>query len=103
MESLPLCQMPSQIVQVLRRYDQKTLILIAVRSPRFIRCLLWRYMTCWASVQPPLNGNDLRSLGYTPGPQYRQILDHLLAATLDGLVSDRFSAETFLSTHYPHG
>lgn len=102
MESLPLCQMPSQIVQVLRRYDQKTLILIAVRSPRFIRCLLWRYMTCWASVQPPLNGNDLRSLGYTPGPQYRQILDHLLAATLDGLVSDRFSAETFLSTHYPH-
>lgn len=102
MESLPLCQLPSQVVQVLRRYDQRTLILIAVRSPRFIRCLLWRYMTCWASVQPPLNGNDLRTLGYKPGPQYRQILDHLLAATLDGVVSDRASAETFLSTHYPH-
>ena len=96
MESLPLCQMPSQVVQLLRRYDLPTLILIAVQSPRLPRRSIWRYVTCWADVQPPLNGHDLRALGYKPGPQYRQILEQLLAATLDGVISDRAEAETFL-------
>lgn len=101
MKSLPLCQMPSQVVQLLRRYDLPTLILIAVSSPRSIRRQIWRYVTDWANVQPPMNGHDLRTLGYKPGPQYRQILEELLAATLDGVISDRAEAEKFLSAHYP--
>lgn len=100
-ESLPLCQMPSQVVQLLHRYDLPTLILIAVKSPRLIRRSIWRYVTCWAKVQPPLNGHDLKTLGYKPGPQYRQILDHLLAAKLDGVIGDRTEAETFLLSNYP--
>lgn len=48
-----------------------------------------------------MNGNDLRTLGYKPGPQFRQMLDDLLAATLDGVVSDDFGAEEFLVKHYP--
>lgn len=53
MESLPLCQLPSQVVQLLSRYDLPTLILIAVQSPRLLRRSIWRYVTCWANVQPP--------------------------------------------------
>jgi tRNA nucleotidyltransferase (CCA-adding enzyme) len=101
MESLPLYQKPSQVVQLLRQYGLPMLILIALQSPRPIRSQIWRYLTCWANVQPPLNGNDLKKLGYKPGPQYRQILEQLLAAKLDGLISDRASAEKFLAENYP--
>lgn len=100
-ELLPQCKRQSQIVQLLHCYDLAMLILLAVRSPKLIRRQIWLYITCLAQVQPPLNGNDLKVLGYKPGPQYRQILEDLLAATLDGEISDRSSAEKFLSTHYP--
>jgi tRNA nucleotidyltransferase (CCA-adding enzyme) len=99
-ESLPLCQKPSQIVKLLRQYDLPALILVALQSPRSIRSQIWQYLTYWANVQPPLNGNDLKQLGYKPGPQYRQILERLLAAKLDGEISDRAFAEKFLAEHY---
>ncbi|MEH1833156.1 MAG: CBS domain-containing protein [Nostoc sp.] len=101
MESLPMCESPSQVVQLLRQYDLPMLILIAVQSPREIRHQIWEYFTVWANVQPLLNGNDLKKLGYKPGPQYRQILDDVLAATLDGVIKDNREAEEFLAKHYP--
>jgi tRNA nucleotidyltransferase (CCA-adding enzyme) len=101
MESLPKCQSPSQVVQLLRQYDLPMLILIAVQSPRSLRHQIWEYLTVWTNVQPLLNGNDLKKLGYTPGPQYRQILDDVVAATLDGVIKDRTEAEEFLTQHYP--
>ncbi|WP_375474301.1 CBS domain-containing protein [uncultured Nostoc sp.] len=101
MESLPKCQSPSSVVQLLRQYDLPMLILIAVQSPRSLRHQIWEYLTVWANVQPLLNGNDLKKLGYKPGPQYRQILDDMLAATLDGVIKDRREAEEFLAQHYP--
>lgn len=105
--ALPLCQLPSQVVRQLRRYDLPTLILLAVQSPRSVRHQIWQYLTHWANVQPPLNGNDLKALGYQPGPQYRQILDDLLAATLDGVIANtslaeiEVAAKAFLAAHYP--
>lgn len=103
MESLPKCQSPSQVMQLLRQYDLPTLILIALQSPRSLRHQIWEYLTVLANVQPLLNGNDLKKLGYTPGPQYRQILDDVVAATLDGVIKDRTKAEEFLAQHYPIG
>jgi tRNA nucleotidyltransferase (CCA-adding enzyme) len=109
MESLPLCQRPSQVFQLLRRYDLPTLLLITVQSLRSIRRQIWQYFTRWANVQPPLNGHDLKALGYKPGPQYRQILEDLLAATLDGVIDVseasleeiRARAQAYLLAHYP--
>ncbi|RCJ31398.1 poly(A) polymerase [Nostoc punctiforme NIES-2108] len=101
MESLPECESPSQVVQLLRQYDLPMLILIAVQSPRSLRHQIWKYLTVWTNVQPLLNGNDLKKLGYKPGPQYRQILDDMLAATLDRVIKDKTEAEEFLAQHYP--
>ncbi|MGL5923568.1 CBS domain-containing protein [Chroococcidiopsis sp.] len=98
---LPSCLLPSQVFDLLRQYDLPMLILIALRSPRPVRALVWQYVTYWANVQPLLNGHDLKQLGYKPGPQYRQILDDLLAATLDGIIRDRTEAESYLFEHYP--
>jgi tRNA nucleotidyltransferase (CCA-adding enzyme) len=99
---LPNYQKPSLVVQVLRQYDLPMLILIALQSPRSVRSQIWRYLTVWANVQSPLNGNDLTRLGYKPGPQYRQILEHLLAAKIDGIISDHPEAEQFLAKNYPN-
>ncbi|MBC1222916.1 CBS domain-containing protein [Nostoc sp. UCD121] len=101
-ECLPTFQRPSQVVQLLRQYDLPMLILIALQSPREIRHQIWEYLTVWANVQPLLNGNDLKKLGYKPGPQYRQILDDMLAATLDRVIKDKTEAEEFLAQHYPN-
>ncbi|MEH2464056.1 CBS domain-containing protein [Nostoc sp.] len=101
MTLLPTFQPPSQVVQLLRQYDLPMLILIAVQSPREIKHQIWEYFTVWANMQPLLNGNDLKKLGYKPGPQYRQILDDVVAATLDGVIKDKTEAEEFLANHYP--
>jgi tRNA nucleotidyltransferase (CCA-adding enzyme) len=97
--SLSSSQHVSQVARLLRAQDLSTLILIAVRCRKIvtIRRQIWKYLTVWVYVRPILDGNDLRKLGYKPGPQYRQILDDLLAATLDGIVTDRVTAEAFVA------
>jgi len=47
-------------------------------------------------IHPSLNENDLKMMGYKLGPQFKQILDYLFAATLDGEIRDRREAELFL-------
>lgn len=116
--SLPDCQSPSQVVQLLRSHNLPALILVAVKSSRTLRHQIWQYLTRWMQVKAPLNGNDLKAMGYKPGPQFRQILDDLLAATLDGVIGERSyqsannpqanaatrhfaTAEAFLAENYP--
>ncbi|BAZ05629.1 CBS domain-containing protein [Calothrix sp. NIES-3974] len=92
---------PSHIVRTLRRYDLPMLILIALQTPRPIRQQIWHYFTVLRPIQPVLNGNDLKKLGYKPSPLFKRILDDLLAATLDGLITDKISAESYLQQKYP--
>lgn len=99
--SLSLCDRPSESVKRLRQADLGSLLLISARHPRPLGQVIWRYLTQWALVKPPLNGNDLKKLGYPPGPHYREMLETLLAATLDGQVTDREAAIAFLAIHYP--
>jgi len=91
---------PSQIVHLLSRYDLRTLTLVGIRSSRFQRKIIWRYLTCWSRIKPPLSGNDLRRLGYQPGEQFKQILETLLIATLDGELQGRTEAEAFVKKQF---
>jgi poly(A) polymerase len=47
-----------------------------------------------------LTGNDLRSLGYHPGPLFSKILRSLEDAQLEGLVRSREEAMAFVAQHY---
>lgn len=94
-------QLPSQIVHLLSPYDLPTLILFASAQPRPIRRQVWKYLTHWRNLKSSLDGNDLKALGYVPGRQYKQILDALLTATLDGQISTRSEAEAFLRQYFP--
>ncbi|PAX45780.1 CBS domain-containing protein, partial [Brunnivagina elsteri] len=98
---LSTSQPDSQVVQLLRQYELPTLILIAVQAQRKIRRQIWYYFTVLRHIQTPLDGNDLRKMGYKPSPQFRQMLDDLLAATLDREIQDKADAERFLNTNYP--
>jgi tRNA nucleotidyltransferase (CCA-adding enzyme) len=100
-EGLPKCELPSQLVLLLRNYELPVLIAIAIESPRSVRRQILEYLTRWANVEPPLNGNDLKALGYKPGPGFKRMLDDLLAATLDGDLGDRAAAISFLAQRYP--
>ena len=102
MENLDKCVKRSEVVKLLRKYNLPMLIFVALQSPRILRRKIWYYLTVLSNIEAPLNGNDLKKLGYKPGPQYKQILDDLLTATLDREVSDKGSAEEFLNQNYPN-
>ncbi len=87
--------LPSQVYQVLRAYDEASLLLVAARCDDPCRCQIWKYLTQYRSVKPLLSGEDLKSLGYQPGKTFKLMLHQVLMATLDGVICDRASAIEF--------
>jgi tRNA nucleotidyltransferase (CCA-adding enzyme) len=99
--NLSACQQPSQIVRVLEPYALPILLLVGVYGDRPLRRILCTYVTQWSHVKAPLNGKDLKALGYKPGESFRAILAALKDATLNGEIRDRASAKAYLRNHYP--
>ncbi|XTZ10899.1 MAG: CBS domain-containing protein [cyanobacterium endosymbiont of Rhopalodia yunnanensis] len=83
----------SEITKLFNSYQLPILILVAVRSSKQIRRTIWEYITKWSNIQPLLNGNDLKAMGYKPGPKYKIILDRLLSAYLDKKIQTKEEAE----------
>lgn len=50
---------------------------------------------------PLLTGADLRSLGLSPGPHFREILDAVVEAQLEGELRDPTQALAWVRRHYP--
>ena len=48
------------------------------------------------ALAPLLTGDDLRALGIPPGPRYRQLLDGLRSAQIDGEIQTRADAEVWV-------
>ncbi len=99
-DKLPDCHLASEIYKLLHPYKYVGLILLAVRTSQQNRNILWRYLTKLSKVQPILNGNDLKELGYKPGRQYKLMLEDLLTATLDKTITTRDEAEAFIKSKY---
>jgi tRNA nucleotidyltransferase (CCA-adding enzyme) len=100
-QTLPNCDRPSQIVECLGAYDTETLVLMGCRSDRPLRRQLWYYLLNWAQQRPPLDGNDLKQLGYNPGKEFKAILETLRNATLDGQITTAEEARALLQRHFP--
>ncbi|MGP0128321.1 MAG: CBS domain-containing protein [cyanobacterium endosymbiont of Rhopalodia musculus] len=83
----------SEITRLFNSYRLPDLILVAVRSSKQIRRTIWEYITKWSNIQPLLNGNDLKAMGYKPGPKYKIVLDSLLSSTLDKTIQTKEEAE----------
>jgi tRNA nucleotidyltransferase (CCA-adding enzyme) len=79
----------STLRHLLDRISREALLLLWVLGGRRVKERIGRYLTHLALVKPALTGKDLQALGISPGPRYRQILDALLKARLDGEVQSR--------------
>ncbi|AFZ48093.1 Polynucleotide adenylyltransferase region [Cyanobacterium stanieri PCC 7202] len=91
----------SQKVDFFAHYKPLDLILIAVKSPKKIRFNIWRYLSNWSKINSPIDGNDLRQLGYKPSPQYQTILKTIKGLFLDGKINNKSEALEFLKKQYP--
>jgi tRNA nucleotidyltransferase (CCA-adding enzyme) len=92
---------PSAVSIALATYSTALLFQAMLRIRDERSALIWQYLTDWSQVTAPLDGKDLKELGYPPGAKYKIMLQDLLGATRDGLVIDRQSALDFLGHHYP--
>jgi tRNA nucleotidyltransferase (CCA-adding enzyme) len=90
-----------QLVRHLQPYAPAVLLLVAITLPPPQGEMLQQYLSIWSQIKAPLNGHDLKVLGYRPGVEYKEILDAILVAALDGIVTDRQQAIEFIRQHYP--
>jgi tRNA nucleotidyltransferase (CCA-adding enzyme) len=66
----------------------ETLLYLAAKAVRDeVRRFVSLYLTHLRQVRPSLDGIALQSLGLTAGPRFREIMERLLAARLDGEVT----------------
>ncbi|MDA3970812.1 MAG: CBS domain-containing protein [Desulfobulbaceae bacterium] len=59
------------------------------------------YVTTLSTVTTKLTGDDLRKLGYTPGPLFKTMLQTLLIHTLDGACSAKEDEVRLLGEQFP--
>jgi tRNA nucleotidyltransferase (CCA-adding enzyme) len=79
----------SRLRQLLDRVSGELRLLVWAIGGGRVRKRVDRYLTRLASVRPALTGQDLKRLGFPPGPTYRRILDHLLEGRLEGRLRSR--------------
>jgi len=81
-------QKPSQFVILLDDYPRLAVYAnYLAADDEALREATWRYLTIWDHITPYTTGDELRAQGLPPGPAYRQILDALRGAWLDGEIS----------------
>lgn len=92
---------PGFIAECLDPFDLMTLALawLTVDDPA-LQERLAAYARTWRHVRPQLTGNDLKRLGFKPGPVYREILQELRLSRLEGLVSTRDEEIAWVKTRF---
>ncbi len=70
------------------RIEMILFMMAAAKSER-VRKAISHYCVHLRFIRPFLKGRDLKALGLPPGPRYRQILEELLDARLNGRVETR--------------
>jgi tRNA nucleotidyltransferase (CCA-adding enzyme) len=67
--------------------DETLLLLMAAGKSEVVKRQVSAYLTTSQHVKPSLTGQDLKAMGLKPGPLFKQILNQLLDARLNGEVS----------------
>ncbi len=77
---------PSEVYQALRGVPGSALMILAALEPRPTARHIKTFLDELRHVSISVTGADLRAAGLKPGPSYREILDKLLFARLDGKI-----------------
>ncbi|WP_310599053.1 CBS domain-containing protein [Desulfobulbus sp.] len=93
---------PSEIYWLLHELDNEGLLyLMTIARKRFIQQAVSQYVTTLRRETPLVGGEELKAMGYIPGPQFRAIRNHLLEMQLDGEIAGHDQAIAFIRTTYP--
>ena len=88
---------PSDIYRAFQGFRPEELLFMMARTQReTVRKAISHYFFRYRLVKAELRGRDLQALGIPPGPVYRQLLDELLQAQLNGVVKNRQEELTYL-------
>lgn len=92
---------PSDIYRALQPFKPEELLFMMAKTQKDeVRKVVSHYLHRYRHVTAELRGRDLKAMGIPPGPIYRQILDQLLDARLDGKVKDRQDELAFLKNNF---
>jgi tRNA nucleotidyltransferase (CCA-adding enzyme) len=93
---------PSEIYWLLQDLENEGLLyLMAIARKKHIQKAVSQYVTQLDKAQPLLSGRDLQEMGYTPGPAFRAMLNHLIEGQLNGEISTQNEAREYIRKHYP--
>lgn len=81
---------PSTVYELLNGFPLESLIFLSACSNHLrVWGYIREYIDKLKKVTPHLKGQDLKELGYRPGPLFKKVLRELKKANLDGLVKNR--------------
>ena len=94
---------PSQVYRLLADFSDEALVLLLAkqvgRQQMVGLSLLKRYLVAYIknrTIKTALTGRDLQAMGLQPGPQYKTILEKLLDARIDGMVTTEADERAFV-------
>jgi tRNA nucleotidyltransferase (CCA-adding enzyme) len=91
----------SVLYRKLRPFRTEILLYIMARAAHEgVRRAISNYFTRLRSEAALLKGNDLKEMGFEPGPIYREIMGSLLDARLNGQIKTRQDEVEFVRNHW---
>lgn len=76
---------PAEAYRLLLGLSDETLLLLMAKSKgETVKRQVSAFLTTYQQVKPILTGADLKAMGLKPGPKFKEILDRLLDARLNG-------------------
>ncbi|WP_028583579.1 CBS domain-containing protein [Desulfogranum mediterraneum] len=81
--------------------NEGLLYLMTIARKRHIQKAVSLFVTSLRREKPLVSGDDLKEMGFRPGPEFRSMLNHLIELQLDGEVENREQALHFIRSTYP--
>jgi tRNA nucleotidyltransferase (CCA-adding enzyme) len=95
---------PSEAFKLLQgRHIETLLYMLAKARDKRVKRAISSHIAQWRYVKPQLNGEDLKAMGFEPGPVFREILNALRDAKINGLLRDRNEEVEFVKRNYIKG
>jgi len=93
---------PSFLYRTLQGLPIEVLVFIVLRArSRLVERRVHQYLTSMRKVRIHTTGDKLKKMGYKQGPLFKEILQELLWAKLDGIVKGPSSETKFVFDNFP--
>lgn len=100
-QSKSISQSPSQITFALDKLNRNAVIATYHLSQDLdLKQNIQTYFNSWRHIHPLTTGEDLKSIGISPGPQYRQILQSVRAQKLINQLPTKQDELAYIKKHY---